>query len=210
MNINKRKELIPTISRASPALYLIIIILYCIISISYNSFYLLLFYIFLSISNTFAKYVISKPLYKVLNKTTLPILGLGGRPKGSTSCGLTLDNKVSTSFGMPSGHSQLAWGFAIYIICKLLKLLSNSNIINNISNKYKINQYFIYTLIIIICVILLSIAYYISYSRVYIEGCHTFEQVSFGGILGLFCGLLAFYFENDIILFLHKYIRLEN
>lgn len=207
MNINKRKELIPTISRASPAIYLIIIVLYFIIYPSYNSIYLLLIFLCLSISNTIAKYVISKPLYEILNKSTLPILGLGERPKGATSCDLTLDNKVATSFGMPSGHSQLAWAFAIYIICKLISIVNNKYI-NNISDKYKINKYLIYTFIVFICVILLSIAYYISYSRVYIEGCHTIEQVSFGGIFGVFCGLLAFYFENDIILILRKYIRL--
>jgi len=210
MNINKRKELIPTISRASPALYLIIIVLYFAISQSYNSIYLLLIFLFLSISNTIAKYVISKPLYEILNKSTLPILGLGERPKGATSCGLILDNKLDTSFGMPSGHSQLAWAFAIYIICKIVSIVNNKYIknINNINDKYKINKYVIYSLIIFTCLILLSIAYYISYSRVYIEGCHTIEQVSFGGIFGVFCGLLAFYFENDIILFLRKYIRL--
>ena len=47
-------------------------------------------------------------------------------------------------------------------------------------------------------VVILVVASYISYSRVYIEGCHTIQQVIIGGIVGVVLGFLAFYFENDI------------
>ena len=45
---------------------------------------------------------------------------------------------------------------------------------------------------------ILGVSIYISYSRVYIEGCHTIQQVIVGGTVGILLGFLAFYFEDDI------------
>ena len=47
-------------------------------------------------------------------------------------------------------------------------------------------------------------AVYISYSRVYIEGCHTLQQVTVGGFIGIIFGLLIAYFENDAIKLMSK------
>jgi len=51
---------------------------------------------------------------------------------------------------------------------------------------------------------ILSIMVYVSYSRVYIEGCHTIQQVVVGGMLGVLIGFLIYYYENDGVNLLAK------
>ena len=196
--MSKREELCPTVARTSPFLFFLLIILNCIISPSYNSFYLFVVYCIVNISNWVFKDLFIKPIYKLLNKTTLPILGSGARPKNAKSCSLVLDNKLATSYGMPSGHSQIAWTIAAYIIFKIIK--------NWYYNKKdnKIITSFGYIWLIISCIFVLVSAVYISYSRVYIEGCHTIQQVIVGGSIGIISGLLIGYYESTIVNLLSK------
>ena len=192
-----RKNVIPTLSRISPIIFLIILIFNCILVPGYRSYYLFIIYIILILSNSIIKNIIAKPLYNLLNVKSLPILGIGARPNGASSCGFILDNKLGTSFGMPSGHSQIAWAIATYIIVKSYKTkkITFNNIFNNIFNYiWLILSY----LLILVCTI------YISYSRVNIERCHTYEQVIVGGILGICCGLLIYYYEDSAITFFSK------
>ena len=58
---------------------------------------------------------------------------------------------------------------------------------------------FDYSWSILSCIIVLLVALYISYSRVYIEGCHTIQQVSVGGMLGIATVFIIYYFEDTII-----------
>ena len=196
MNFIDRKLLVPTLSRTSPALFLIILILNCIVKPSYQSFYLFVIYVLVVLSNWVIKHLMVKPLYKLFNTTKLPFLGLGTRPSGAKSCQFILDSKLATSFGMPSGHSQIAWTVATYIIAKIINNWKNANKDN------KAITAFGYIWLILSCLLVLSSALYISYSRVYIEGCHTIEQVIAGGLLGIICGFITYYFENDAILLL--------
>ena len=130
--MNKRNTLLPTLSRASPVLFFILIVLNCIINPSYESFYLFMMYLLECISNHVFKTII-KLIYNLFNTNTLPILGSGSRPPNANSCSFILDNSKSTSYGMPSGHSQSAWTVATYLIVKL---------INNFKTK-KIQHYLI-------------------------------------------------------------------
>ena len=52
----------------------------------------------------------------------LPILGRFSRPEGATNCGtyLVYPDKPATSYGMPSGHSEINWYFITYIILDIL------------------------------------------------------------------------------------------
>ena len=190
---SKRNLLLPTLSRISPLLCPILLFVNCIIYPSFNSFYIFIMYIIIMLLNYFEKVLIFKPIYELLGKTTLPILGRGLRPEGANSCSFILDGKDSKVFGMPSGHSQLAWTLATYIIFK---------IIYNFKNKQdKMDKTFLildYIWIIISCILIIITSFYISYSRVYIEGCHTIQQVIIGGILGIIGGFLIYYFENNI------------
>ena len=196
--MEKRQTLYPTLARASPALFFYLTILNCIIAPSYNSFYLFIVYCLVVISNLILKNIIVKPLYNLFNLKSLPILGIGARPTNAESCHLVLDNILSLSYGMPSGHSQIVWAVATYILYK---------IITNWYNNYKYNKDIMisgYVWLVISCIIILVCAIYISYSRVYIEGCHTIQQIIIGGIIGIVFGLIIVYYENDAIKFMSK------
>ena len=195
--MNKRQELYPTISRTSPVLFLYITLLNCIVNPSYNSFYLLICYYSILGSNWIIKHFFFKPIYGLLNKTSLPILGIGSRPPKAYGCSSALDNVISTSYGMPSGHSQIAWSIATYIICKIIQQWYDS--VNDSDKKNKVITTFGYIWLIVSCMIVLGVAIYISYSRVYIEGCHTIQQVSVGGLIGVVSGFLIYYFEKDAV-----------
>jgi membrane-associated phospholipid phosphatase len=195
--MDKRKKLIPTLSRTSPVLFFIGILLNCILYPSYESFYLFIIYFIVSISNhTFKK--ISKIIYNLLNTKSLPLLGIGSRPPNANSCAFILNNVISTSYGMPSGHSQSAWTFATYFILKIIKYWYNKY---NNKNMNIID----YMWLVISCILILGSAIYISYSRVYIEGCHTFQQVIVGGLIGILSGFLIYYYEKYAIDLLHKF-----
>lgn len=192
----KRLETLPTIARTSPVSIILLMIIYAIMIPSFNSFYLVILLLLTNVFNVFLKYGVMKPLYKWLNSNDLFLLGSGSRPPGAMNCEFSIDGKKATSFGMPSGHSQIAWTIGIYLICNLIyRFINNLNNQNN-PNKAEIIMYNI--LIFISIIVILSAIIYISYSRVYIEGCHTIQQVSVGSIVGLILGFLAFFFEDHI------------
>ena len=199
---NKRSELFPTLSRTSPVLFFLIIVLNCILNPSYESFYLFIIYFAVIISNNIFK-LFTKFIYYLFNTKTLYILGSGARPPNANSCTFTLDNTIATSFGMPSGHSQTAWVVASYLIFKIITNFYNKNNNKN-NNNNKNTTLYNYIWLIVSCIIILSSAIYISYSRVYIEGCHTIQQVIIGGLIGIAVGYLIYYFENDAINLLSK------
>jgi len=124
--------------------------------------------------------------------------------------------KTSLSFGMPSGHSQIAWFISTYLICKIINHMyknkiysrnsnsnssnsSNSNSSNSNSSNSNSNTIIKTLLYFLSIIILLIISTYISYGRVYIENCHTIQQVIIGGIIGCICGFLIYYYEDKII-----------
>lgn len=195
--MDKRNKVIPTLSRISPVLFFIGILLNCILYPSYESFYLFIIYFIVSISNhTFKE--ISKIIYNLLNTKSLSVLGSGSRPPNANSCAFILDNSIATSYGMPSGHSQTAWTFATYFLLKIIK---------NWYNKYNNNKNITiidYIWLVVSCILIFSSAIYISYSRVYIEGCHTLQQVIVGGFIGIVSGFLIYYCEKYAIDLLHK------
>ena len=197
---SKRLETLPTLARTSPVSQLIIMILYAMMMPSFNSFYLVILVCLTTLFNAFLKIAVMKPLYKWSGSNDLFLLGMGTRPVGANSCQFAIDGKKALSFGMPSGHSQIAWTIGTYFICRLI-----NRFIDNLNQNLKQNSNStLATLILddiwifISIIIILCIMIYISYSRVYIEGCHTIQQVSLGGIIGVILGFVAFYFENDI------------
>jgi len=193
MNTSKRNNLNPTLSRSTPVIFSYLSLLNCMINPSYQSFYLFVAFNSINLSNWIIKHLIVKPIYEHLGTKSLPILGIGKRPENATSCGTYLDGLLSTTYGMPSGHSQIAWSVAVYFILKMIKKWYNNDKDN------KPITILGYMWLILSCIIILGIATYISYSRVYIEGCHTIQQVIIGGILGSIMGFLVFFFENPVI-----------
>lgn len=114
--------------------------------------------------NRFLKYGFFKPLFG----TNIPLLGRGARPKGAKNCGLVKTNTISKSYGMPSGHSQLAFTTSTFII---LKLYESYNVIG---------------------MILAGLAsIWISYSRVKLN-CHTPMQCILGSLIGILIGYTSY------------------
>lgn len=112
------------------------------------------------------------------NRISLPILGKGMRPEGAKYCGTFIheyDLKGDPkSFGMPSGHSQMATLTATFWIIYLYK-------------KYGFGIYNLFSmgLVLLICLGIL-------YSRWHLK-CHTIQQIIFGSISGIIFGIVGFY-----------------
>lgn len=200
-----RTDILPTLARLSPLLLMIVLGVNLLVVPSYSALYVFLAFLIVKLSNWVIKHIIIKPLYALLGQKSLPLLGLGERPPGATSCGVFLDGLTATSFGMPSGHSQGAWAIATYIILNLFKPKAKPEPKDTkpapkdkLEPKAKLAPMSNYSLVwkSMSGFSVVLAAAYISYSRVYIEGCHTIEQVIVGGILGVISGALIFSFEE--------------
>ena len=198
--VNYRLKLAPTLARTSPVFFLVTLILNMVINPGYNSLYYLIAYNFVIFSNWCAKTLVAKPVYKLFNTNNLPILGRGTRPIGASSCQFIYDESISTTFGMPSGHSQIAWAVAAFILAKITKQFF-------IKKDQKVLKPRDYLWLVISYIIILSGAAYISYFRVYIDKCHTIQQVIVGGLIGIGLGYMIYYFENDVVNFMEKLFK---
>lgn len=180
MNKNDRKSLLPSIARLSPGISIIIFLIYMIYN--YNDIvYLIIVLGIFSLSNKFIKDYISRPLYNFIPELNTIIQG--SRPINAVSCGLFLDGeKGSKTFGMPSGHSQIIWSVITYVLYKLW------------SSKENKNKFLLY----LISGIMILYGLYVSFSRVYIEGCHTLLQVLIGSILGIMISSIIILLEVKI------------
>jgi membrane-associated phospholipid phosphatase len=165
--------------RSTPYMFFAYGLLNLIINPNYINILFVIAYSISFIINGILKYS-TKQLYSYLDTDYIYPFGQGSRPTGATNCGtfLKVSNPNAISFGMPSGHSQLAWFFTTYYI---LHIINNKlQYINN--NKYK---YLSSLLLVILAVI-------VSYSRVYIDKCHTIGQVIIGGIIGIILGFILY------------------
>ena len=170
--------------------------------ISHN-FFLTLMGIF-SISNSIINLFLKqgfKVLYSIIKTKSLPIIGIGERPVGgyklnNIGCFDKYTNEAKL-FGMPSGHAQNAWFFAIFSIMYL------------IDQKQKKTLW--------VSLLLIIIASFISYSRVY-NNCHTTEQVVVGSLFGLFFGFWGYIItkyiiqtklKKNFIVFVKQYLQIK-
>lgn len=174
-----RENLLWSGIRATPFIYFFYIAMNAFMTTNYETLYFVFSYCCVFICNGILK-VISKSVYNYLDVDYIFPFGQGSRPNGCTNSGtfLKVSDPTAISFGMPSGHSQLAWFFSTYLI---LTLIENNN---NLSNKSKYKNFKIIALVML--------ATLVSYSRVYIEGCHTLGQVIVGGVLGAVMAYLLF------------------
>ena len=102
----------------------------------------------------------------------LPILGKFSRPEGAANCGSfykSTDN-LSTSSGMPSGHSILAGFTSIFLYYYLI-------------DKYKIKKQY-HDKVLFSC---LLFTFYTMYTRI-LFNCHTIQQTIVGALLGILFG----------------------
>ncbi len=191
LNINtngKTFKLALLLAQTTPRFILIYAFIYGLIT--YNLYFIIFSILaFINLIGNSLLKEIFKIIYNLLKTNKLPILGTQNRPPGAYNCGTVPSNKLATSSGMPSGHSQNIWFFFSFM---LLYILQQFNYKKNKTTKDKI-------IIGITILLLLIISIFVSYSRVY-NGCHTTQQVIFGGLFGLLFGSLAFILTKYIIM----------
>jgi membrane-associated phospholipid phosphatase len=124
------------------------------------------FGIFLLISDVFNHFIKSFLFKPLIGNKKIPLLGFGTRPQ-NMNCGLFIDNKEINSYGLPSGHSQIAWLFTTYRILNLEEKNFRP-----------------------ISLLLIGLATLISYSRVRWAKCHTIQQVILGAGFGIILGII--------------------
>ena len=161
LSINKsddeKHSLLKQILMAYPLIiYLIVfIIIICKLNPSLKGKYLLIFIFICNNLNDILKNLIKE-----------------ARPSNAKNTGFFIDNKLSESYGMPSGHSLSAWLFATVMYIN--------------KNNLDIVKY----LFIIFAIL-------VSYSRIQF-GVHTSSQVIVGAFLGILCGFLYCFLLNKI------------
>jgi membrane-associated phospholipid phosphatase len=183
MSIN---DLVAVFLQTSPLFFTIYVFLGGLIA---SNYYFILYAVFAFINgiiNQILKYVV-KYLYNKFNIISLPLIGQGIRPKGAVNCGAIPSQKISKSFGMPSGHSQNAWflfGFMLLYLINNYKKEKNDTT-SQIWFGVKISVLFI-------------IALSVSISRVYVN-CHTIQQIIIGSMIGLILGCLGYLLTKYIV-----------
>ena len=186
------------LAQDSPRFLPIYTFIYGLITIDYYFILMSFFYIISSFMNLIFKYLF-KLLYTYTKQKSLPILGIGERPPGAyvnPKIGyldeLSFEAKL---FGMPSGHAQSAWFFCVYGILYFLdKVYYN----RNFNDKNKLNWFGRNTWMVIVCFFMISLAIFISYSRVH-NNYHTTQQVIVGGIIGSGLGGVFYVLSNYIL-----------
>lgn len=170
------KDIINTIARAYPIIIMTWVFLHFIGTRSVDSAYLWIWLILMSLSNGLIKYIVKWQFGK-----KVPFLGNGERPEGAENCGVFTNTGKATTYGMPSGHSQIAAFYSCYSILYL-----NDIPIDNDNMKYIFSGIFV------------VLALWIMYSRVYLK-CHTYQQVIIGGALGMIFAFIAYTIKTDVL-----------
>jgi membrane-associated phospholipid phosphatase len=136
----------------------------------------------LDLCNHITKQIVKK-MYG--DKESFPLIGIGKRPEGARHCGVFVAEEgdgISTGYGMPSGHAQIAmitmvfWG--MYLLDKF---------------GWNDRTYLSVILLSAICIAIVV-------SRVLL-GCHTVQQVIIGALIGLPLGYLGY----KVYKYIHKY-----
>lgn len=167
-------------------------------------------YFFVVCSTWITKNLLIKPFYKLIRKTDVPVLTFGRRPSGASGCGkFIFDDTPSTTFGLPSNHSQIAWTVAVYILCKITIKWNNATKSTDTTTDTTLTV-FGHLWMVISWFLVLGGAIYISYSRIYIENCNTLFQITASSVLGAVFGFLIYYFEDDAISFLKNKISVSS
>lgn len=158
-------------ARAYPIIIITQAVLNGLLNNDSHSIYLSAILLGTDIFNHIIKNFLFKPLMK---DKMFPVLGMGKRPQ-SKNCGLFKNGTYSSSYGMPSGHAQIAWVFSTYWIQKIL----NNSTISSIHKG-------------LLVLLLVLLALLIGYSRIYWAKCHTIQQVIVGSIIGIGFGVLSY------------------
>ncbi|KAM6215178.1 dolichyldiphosphatase 1 [Rhynchocyon petersi] len=102
-------------------------------------------------------------------------------------CGVP-HSAVSTKYGMPSSHSQFMWFFSVYSFLFLYLRMHQTNNARFLDLLWRH----------VLSLGLLTAAFLVSYSRVYLLY-HTWSQVLYGGIAGSLMAIAWFVFTQEVL-----------
>ena len=176
---------LPNVLRAAPSIFVFVAFISALVLQNLWTTTFFIGIIASCVINGFLKDFIARPLYANFKKLSLPIIGRGPRPIGAKNCSdfIKCSDRIPTSFGMPSGHSQVAWFTIAFLIAYITyKYKQNRRRHTRIE---KIKYY-----ISVITLLIVGIA--VSYSRVVFK-CHTYQQIMIGGLIGALVGIGSFY-----------------
>ncbi|XP_016146426.1 dolichyldiphosphatase 1-like [Sinocyclocheilus grahami] len=97
-------------------------------------------------------------------------------------------SSVTTEYGMPSSHSQFIWFFVVYFFLFLYLRMHQTNNARCVELLWRH----------ILSIILLAVALFVSYSRVYLLY-HTWSQVIYGGVAGMVMGVVWFFITQEVL-----------
>uniref|UniRef100_A0A671QF13 Dolichyldiphosphatase n=1 Tax=Sinocyclocheilus anshuiensis TaxID=1608454 RepID=A0A671QF13_9TELE len=97
-------------------------------------------------------------------------------------------SSVTTEYGMPSSHSQFIWFFVVYFF------LFSDVVMHQTNNARCVELLWRH----ILSIILLAVALFVSYSRVYLLY-HTWSQVIYGGVAGMVMGVVWFFITQEVL-----------
>ncbi|XP_060010108.1 dolichyldiphosphatase 1 isoform X2 [Lagenorhynchus albirostris] len=95
---------------------------------------------------------------------------------------------VGTKYGMPSSHSQFMWFFSVYSFLFLYLRMHQTNNARFLDLLWRH----------VLSLGLLTVAFLVSYSRVYLLY-HTWSQVLYGGIAGGLMAIAWFVFTQEVL-----------
>ena len=172
IRLNEITPLIRGVFRSYPLMFTIISM---IIATVFKLNSLLFLIILILVSSLFNKFVSKNVLFNLFE--ALNLKHIAARPEGCKNSSNFINefspNKLSTTYGMPSGHSVESMLISVFLVMYILK---------NHEKSMKRN-----ILIILVLVIGMSVCI----SRV-VLGCHTVLQIIIGGIIGSVIGLYGF------------------
>lgn len=150
---------IEPLTYVSPVIFVIISIIIPIYTRKIKDLHLLILLIISTILNMFTKEYLFKPIMK---DKDYPIIGQGNRPNENND-----EFYSGFTYGMPSGHSQIATVFFTYLVLTRYKTNNNAIILSVLS-------------------VLL-----IMYGRVELSKAHTIQQTIVGSLIGI---ALSYYY----------------
>lgn len=132
------------------------------------------------IAGNFANFGVKRAI-GYLGTEEIPFLGPIKRPEGTTTCKSFDGYGTRNIYGMPSGHTQMAFTACVFTCLYMYHHQYESNINNILKSPYAILKF----------VTAIGIAVFCGYSRVE-NTCHTVGQVYAGAIIGIILGYIMY------------------
>ena len=160
--------------RGYPTFIVFASLLYSVLYADTTNFFFAIYLFCTDDLNHLTKEYIAKPIF---GNKKLPVFGYGKRPYPNAISSMFPPDTPSKSYGMPSGHAQIAGVFSSYWSFKIWEDEEREENMKLLSIGF-----------------LIGLVLLVMYSRVYWMKCHTLQQVTLGGVIGTVLGYVFYIF----------------